>query len=386
MSTMAAIGRPPCVSRRVSCTLATAMTFTEQVGLLLGQATDIVYRSGREIIRPTAYAGAVGPNTHVAHQGEVAVMSEPALLLERLYAGASPEDRVALVPALFNNLNQQNARVVARTLAATQNLAPVGETTDMRPAIEELWRGLIHTLRFESVLFSETDLQTVLATAQHAQRVARTFAVKQAKASGRPRPGWVYRRLPRDTTGETRYHIRTPFQHLVPEAQSVIDRIRYLRLAKTIHEGRNPAVDADRQVLLSRLQARGFSDSLSTTLDEIEQRAAIAATPTDVKTVMDLLRSFYENFVREACGKIESRAKASAPTRGTFHPYKQYLENAGLIVADETAILQSVYNFLSNQGTHKLTSAPEQLRVAHATVVEWCMMVAGRIDTLLANP
>ena len=101
---------------------------------------------------------------------------------------------------------------------------------------------------------------------------------------------------------------------------------------------------------------------------------------------MDLLRAFYENFVREACGKIESRANASAPTRGTFQPYKQYLENAGLIVADETAILQSVYNFLSNQGAHKLTSAPEQLRVAHATVVEWCMMVAGRIDTLLANP
>ena len=355
------------------------MTFTEQVGLLLGQATHSVYRFGRDIVDPKAFVGTVGPNTYVARQGEVAVISEPALLLERLYAGVSFEDRASFVPALFRDLNEQNARVVARTLAATHNLAPLAETPDMRPGIEELWRGLIHTLRLESVLFSERDLQTVLAAAKRADGVARAFAVKRAKVSASPRPGWVYRQLPIDTAGGTRYHIRTPFQDLVPEAHSVVDRIRYLRLAKTIREGRNPAVDTDRQVLLSRLQARGFSDLLSTTLDEIEQRAAIAATPTDVKTVMDLLRSFYENFAREAYGKLETTVGKSVPS-GSFQPYKQYLENAGLIVADESAILQSVYNFLSNQGAHKLTSAPEQLRVAHAVPhpVSWTHVCATR--------
>lgn len=362
-----------------------AMTFTEQVGLLLGQATRSVYRYGRNTVDPNAYAGAVGPNTLVARQGEFSLTSEPAVLLERLYAEASPEDRGSFVPALFTHLNRQSARVVARTLAATQNLAPLAEMNDTRPAIEELWRGLVHTLRFESGLFRENDLQTVLAAAQCAKSVATAFAVEKAKAAGRPRPGWTHRPIPVDTARGMTYLINTPFETLLPEVQSVVDRIRYLRLAKTIHDGRNSAVDADRQVLLSRLQARGFSDSLSTTLEAIEQRAAIAASPTDVKAVMDLLRSFYEAFIREACGKIETTAMPSVPTGGTFQPYKQYLETAGLIVEDETAVLQSVYNFLSNQGAHKLTSAPEQLRVAHATVVEWCMMLAGRIDTLLAT-
>ena len=239
--------------------------------------------------------------------------------------------------------------------------------------------------RFESALFREDDLQTVLAAAQRAERLARVYAVEEFKASDRVRPGYVVQRLPGKTATDTPYIIITPFENITSEARSVVERIRYLRLAKTIREGRNPAVDADRQVLLSRLQAMGFSDSLSITSDEIEQRAATAATPTDVKTVMDLLRSFYEGFVKEACGKVEAKAGKSVSS-GSFQPYKQYLENAGLLVPDESAILQSLYNFLSNQGAHKLSSAPEQLRVAHATVVEWCMMVAGRVDAFLASP
>ena len=337
-------------------------TFTEQVGLLLSQATRTVYRFDRDIVHPNAYAGAVGPNTYVAPEGKVELISEPALLLERLYAGASPEDRAAFVLALFGALNAQSARVVARTLAATHNLAPLAVTRKLRSG-EELWRGLVHTLRFESGLFSEKDLQTVLAAARPAKEVARPFAVERSNVSGRLHPGRDY----------------------WPEVRSVVERIRYLRLARNIREGRNPAVDTDRQVLLSRLQAMGFSDSLSIASNEIEHRAGIASTATDVKTVMDLLRSFYEGFIKEACGKIETRVGKSVPS-GSFQPHKQYLENAGLLVPDESAVLQSLYNFLSNQGAHKLSSAPEQLRVAHATIIEWCMLVAGRIDAFSASP
>lgn len=53
-----------------------------------------------------------------------------------------------------------------------------------------------------------------------------------------------------------------------------------------------------------------------------------------------------------------------------------------MVGPEESALLQALYNFLSNQGTHKLGAAPEQLRVAYATVIEWCMLVAGRVKTL----
>ena len=55
-----------------------------------------------------------------------------------------------------------------------------------------------------------------------------------------------------------------------------------------------------------------------------------------------------------------------------------------MIGPEEYNLLQKLYNFLSNQGSHQLGSAPEQLRVAHATVIEWCMLIAGRVENLLA--
>jgi hypothetical protein len=73
----------------------------------------------------------------------------------------------------------------------------------------------------------------------------------------------------------------------------------------------------------------------------------------------------------------------SGPKVNHYAPYRQYLENAEFIGAEESELLQKLYNFLSNQGSHKLGSAPEQLRVAHATVVEWCMLIAGRIANFL---
>jgi hypothetical protein len=148
----------------------------------------------------------------------------------------------------------------------------------------------------------------------------------------------------------------------------------------------NPVIDSDRQILLSRIQRMGFSDALSNVSNEIEKKAAAASTELEVKSVMDLLRTFFEEFVEEACRKVEGKVGKNAPSGpkvNHFAPYREYLAAAQFIGPEESELLQKLYNFLSNQGTHKLGSAPEQLRVAHATVIEWCMLVAGRIANFL---
>jgi len=173
----------------------------------------------------------------------------------------------------------------------------------------------------------------------------------------------------------------------VNEARAVISRIRYLRLAKEIREQRNPAIDIDRRELLSRLQLLGFSAQLSQASDGIEAGAALAATNIDVKTTMDLVRTFLEEVVEEACRKIEAKVGKAAPAGPRVHhyaPYLQYLESAEIVGREESELLQKLYNFLSNQSTHKLGAAPEQLRVAHVTVVEWCLLILGRVKAFLA--
>lgn len=365
------------------------MAFPEHVRLLLGQAIreNMYYVAAphmKHMVPLNAHVGERGPGTHVAKAGEVRMISEPAILLQRLYAGADPTDRQSFAPMLLALLDLRTARVIARTLAATGNLSALQELSRVDSAAEDLWRGLIHVLRFESPLFSEVDLQVVEKAATLASAMAgREAAVEMEELNTTPPvPG-----VPRPFVGRRVVHrLPTPLSQAVDELHAVVSRIRYLRLAKTLRENQNPAIDADRQELLSRLQSLGFSAKLSHASNEIERRAATATTDIDVKAVMDLLRTFYEEFTEEACRRVESKVDTAAPSGpkvNHYAPYRQYLENANLIGPEESEFLQKFYNFLSNQGSHKLGSAPEQLRVAHATVVEWCMLIAGRIANFL---
>jgi hypothetical protein len=364
-----------------------ATSFVEQVEILLSQARpDGIYLQTypglpRSIVDRKASLGHTGPNTYVAGPGESSLNSEPAALLERLYAAAHPEERNIFSRVVMDRLNQQNARVVARALAATDQLHALYVDVADNATWDELWRGLIHTMRYESPMFSEQDLQTVEQAAQARSReLAKRRRAGAVEAQRLPRGGTlgpISRPAP----------IRTSVPHdpVLAEVRAVAARIRYLRLAKAIRESRNPAIDTDRQTLLSRLQIMGFSDKLSKASGEIEGRAAISATDIDIKTVMDLTRTFLEEFVEEACRKIESKVGKpvpSAPKQSHYAPFRQYLESAGVLGPEESMLLQWLYNFLSNQGAHKLSAAPEQLRVAHATVVEWCMLIAGRVKTL----
>jgi len=241
-------------------------------------------------------------------------------------------------------------------------------------------------MRFESELFSEADLQAVEAAGQSRLRVVNLAIVERHDA---------VKKLPSILSGvhtppsaiAARVRPVTLSDPIVNEATAVISRIRYLRLAKEIREQRNPAIDADRRELLSRLQLMGFSEKLSQASDEIEARAALAATDIDVKAVMDLVRTFLEEVVEEASRKIEAKAEKAAPAGpkvNHYAPYLQYLESAGIVGREEGELLQKLYNFLSNQGTHKLGAAPEQLRVAHVTVIEWCLLIVGRARVFLA--
>ena len=128
---------------------------------------------------------------------------------------------------------------------------------------------------------------------------------------------------------------------------------------------------------------------LSRALDEIERQGLAATTGFNFKAAMDLLRSFFERFIQEAVRLVAAKAQRDVPSGDKlshFRPFKDYLRAVGILVREEDEHLQTLYNYVSNVGSHALGSAPEQFHVAKTTVVEWCMMTAGRIREFLANP
>ena len=141
---------------------------------------------------------------------------------------------------------------------------------------------------------------------------------------------------------------------------AVHQRVRYIRLKNELRALPNPAIDADRQMLRSRIEALGFSKKLSDALNETERRGATAATGLDFKTAMDLLRTFFEEFVEEASQKIAPKTGKPAPAGPSvshFGSFKDYLRAMNIIGPEEEQLLQKLYNYLSNQGSHALGSA-----------------------------
>jgi hypothetical protein len=351
------------------------VAFRDNVLILLRQSSPVLYKLNGMPVLTHAFAQGYPANSFVA-TSPAEIVSEPALLIEKLYASADTNDRKAFASILIDVLHFSNARVVARTLLATGHLDVLEFVDVTHGACEELWNGLTQSLRLESHLAGPDDLTRIEEMSKKVRERALVEGSKEVKKA------LVDPRLPGSlpVTHVIGHLPPLPVLDTLDELDAVIDRIRYLRLAHEIRTGQNPIIDSDRQVLLSRLQKMGVSTSLTAASNEIERRAAAATTAMDVKSVMDLARTFFEEFTEEACRKIEKKLGKTVPPGGThFGSYKDYLSNAAIIDSDETKLLQSLYNFLSNQGAHKLGSAPEQLRVAHATVIEWCMLIAGRI-------
>ncbi len=199
------------------------MTFIERIEALLSQArpdgvySEITAGLAEGAINPRAHIGSNGPDTYVAEPGEVMLSSEPARLLERLYRSVASEDQLFFTRVLMPRLNRANARVVARTLATTGQLHALMIPIDSEAIWEELWRGLIHAMRYEPGLFSEQDLQTVEDAAQ--ARLREVAAREQAHL----------KQTHSDVDPTAPVHVM-PHDPVVKEARAVMARIRFLRL------------------------------------------------------------------------------------------------------------------------------------------------------------
>lgn len=296
--------------------------------------------------------------------GEYELINPEILLLRRLYASSSPEARQAFATALISELNVQNAPIVAYMVHELRDLATLRYWQRIDIVAIEFWAGVIDKLSVEHALFTAEDLEEVRAGATRITSLCDS-AIQH----------------PEDME---RWDLAKQMRRLLDHLWRVIDRLDFLRLEARLTSAANPTIDTDRRVLLSRLRELGFKDDLANALHEIDRRGAAAATTFDFKAAIDLLRTFFEGFVQEAAARVPI-AGIAVPVPGTkgtsyFGAFKDYLVTARILGTNDARLLQELYNYLSNEGSHSLASAPEQFHVAKVTVIEWCMMIAGRVQ------
>ena len=242
---------------------------------------------------------------------------------------------------LLSNLNVQNALVVARTLVATKNVSALGAEDGTGEASVELWRGLVYVARFESGLLDDADLSELVTQIVRVDTNWRRRGLDEMTRDPGHRPPQGYSL--KEMAGGS-IDIKTPMTPVAHDLLSVIARIRYLRLARELKTGRNPALDADRTILISRMKSIGLREDLVAASDEIERRSAIAASEMDVKSVMDLLRTFFEEFIEDSAKRIETavgRGVPNDPKRSHFTPFRDTWSKLALSAARRASCCRS---------------------------------------------
>jgi hypothetical protein len=163
-----------------------------------------------------------------------------------------------------------------------------------------------------------------------------------------------------------------------------IIRIRYERLRGHLLQGANPEINTDREVLISRMEQMSFRKDIVTAFDELDRKILAAGKPLDFKACVDLARTIYEEITEDAAKRAATVTGDPLPTgqRLSFAPWKDLLVKAKVLTQEEGELYQKLYSHLSNVSTHRLGSAQEHVRIAKNTVIEWDLLLVGRVQAL----
>jgi hypothetical protein len=286
-------------------------------------------------------------------------------LLTRLHATVRADLQESVMLSVIACAAESNAQVVAHTLVELREVKRLRTWERYDDTTVILLRSLTDKLVIEHWKFSDEDFESI------GMLTSRVYASAKQRVNGEQPVSQQDWQLAKDAS-----------EVIVPSFGRVLTRVRYLRLADELLNLQNPAVDVDRRELLSRLDALRFTPSLTEALRELERKTIGAATKFDYKSAMELLRTFFEEFLEEASKKVAPKSSVPLPAGDKlshFGTYNDYLKNAGITGREEHEMLGKLYAFLSNKGSHVLGSEPEQFHVARTTVIEWCMLLAGRV-------
>lgn len=337
--------------------------------LILGQTVGLVTirRSGHfNTLSLVEYGNPFDPTLLVSLESENRAENEQLELLRILYSSAPDDLRHDFWQTVTGNAPIQAGNVVGHLIVELQRLdvlprLKTSNPTDTEAAFLRLvWHALRSKLSLQSVMFSDLDLETLATASVIDHRIL--------------------------TAGGVRISHR-PLAAELTATLLTIRRLQYLRLKDQLLQVENPEINTDRRTLVSRLEQLGFSGTLTSAINEVEKKIRAAATELDFRGCMDLLRVIFEETFEESSKRIEKQVGKPAPDgAGNFQPFKQYLENAGLLTPHESDVCQKLYNYLSQAGSHSLMSAPEQLRVSKNTVVEWSLLLVGRVQEYVEIP
>ncbi len=163
----------------------------------------------------------------------------------------------------------------------------------------------------------------------------------------------------------------------------LLERINSAQLKKLAVqlEGNNQEINEDKETLKSEFRRYKFPEDLSETLDKIDQKLRNANDSFDYKGCMDLIRSFTERFYESLAKDLNAEEGKKMDEKDSEKTAKFFKEQ-NLISEDQSKILISLRHFLSNAGSHRLKSRPEDARLSRNMTIEFCLYLLRRYEDI----
>ncbi len=137
---------------------------------------------------------------------------------------------------------------------------------------------------------------------------------------------------------------------------SEIESVANCLLAKR-QAGFNPEVNQDKETVQTYLRNLGFSQSLTSSLDEASRLYEEGGNAFTLKASMGHLRSFLENLQKEAMPAVQTIADGEPPIG--WGPGLAYLRRNQIISEAEDKFAGGLYGLISDSAVHPLRSSPK---------------------------
>ncbi len=160
---------------------------------------------------------------------------------------------------------------------------------------------------------------------------------------------------------------------------SILDRLNSIevKILETELKEVNQEVNQDKEKLLAEINKFGFPSDLNETLNKIDKQIQSASDNFDFKGCMDLIRSFTERFYESVGKSLESGGNIDGKDSERV---AKYFQKNNLISEEQGKILISLRHFLSNWGSHRLKSKPEDARLSRNMAIEFSLYITRRLE------
>jgi hypothetical protein len=237
--------------------------------------------------------------------------------------------------------------------------------------------ALAHILRFDHTYIETTDLEALCDLLTTPLSALRPKGVMTTGPGGRQIRHY-------SLSESTLLDKLKPIDALANYVCVQATRIQYLRLRKELREEANFEVNQDRERLVGNLSSLRFSDKLTEFLKFAEVEFAKAQHAFSYKTSVDQVRSFFAELLNETAEKIAERRGETLATAKVDTKYpvevRKYLRETGFFSDQFKTLVEGLYKFMSDEGTHTLGATKDVARIARNLAIEIGLLITKRLQ------